>query len=101
MGSYVTTFSVKEDSEAERKLKQWRRDGVNVSARMQMILDDDNALEAKIEALQRKLYHAAWKLGHNGGQRIMFSQIREWFGEYGNPKNYNAVAKERGWTHDD
>jgi hypothetical protein len=98
MGSYVTTFSVQEDSEAEKKLKQWRRDGVNVSARLQMIIEEDDILASKIDALQLKLYRIAWELEKDGGQRITFARIRDLFGEYGNPKAYNALAKKNEWV---
>lgn len=45
------------------KLRKWKQDGVNISCKLQELLDDDTEpLEKQIESLQRKLWYVAFRL---------------------------------------
>lgn len=68
MSNIITSFSVPADSKAARKLLKWKKDGVNVSCRIQEVLDEDmEPLEAQVDSLKRKLWFIAYQLYYPRG----------------------------------
>ena len=101
MGSYITTFSVPDESKMARKLRRWKKDGVNISCRLQDLLNDDlEPLEAQIEALRRKLWYSAFKMYYprKGFSRALSeSVVTEILGFQYTKKATTKRAIEYGW----
>ena len=77
MGSYITTFSVPDESNMAETLRRWKREGVNVSCKLQELLDvDKTPLEQHNEALQKKLWRCAFHLYFPGGFGKPFTETR-------------------------
>ena len=64
MTRVVQSFSVPDGSIAHAKLKQWQEDGSNISAIMQMLIEENGADVLHLEALKKKVRHLA-KLTNN------------------------------------
>ena len=55
MGRVIHTIAVPEESVCNAILKKWRAEGVNISARVCMLIEEQNHLSEKIGHLQNKL----------------------------------------------
>lgn len=101
MGSYITTFSVPDESKMASKLRRWKKDGVNISCRLQDMLNDDlEPLEAQVAALQRKLWYAAFRLYYprpGFSRPLAESIVTEALGFDYTKKKATKKAIEYGW----
>ena len=59
MTRIIQSFSVPDGSVAHAKLKQWKEDGANISAIIQMLIEQDGADVDHLQALQKKIRHLA------------------------------------------
>tara|TARA_Y100001963_G_scaffold145210_1_gene218497 strand:- start:1137 stop:1391 length:255 start_codon:yes stop_codon:yes gene_type:complete len=59
MTRIVQSFSVPDGTIAHAKLKQWKEEGANISAIIQMLIEDNGQLVDHYNALKRKLRRVA------------------------------------------
>ena len=55
MTRIIQSFSVPDGSVAHAKLKQWKEDGANISAVIQMLIEQDGADMDHLERLKKKI----------------------------------------------
>lgn len=69
MGSYITTISVPEGSVAQAKIRQWKKEGGNISANICMMIEDQGDVHDVVRHLERELARTAQDLA-KANQRI-------------------------------
>lgn len=56
MTRVIQSFSVPDGSVAHAKLKQWKENNANISAIIQMLIEEEQT-EAQVQALKKKIMH--------------------------------------------
>jgi hypothetical protein len=82
MGRVIHTIAVPEDSFCNAVLKKWRIEGVNISARVCMLIEESNHLTEKILALERKISYIMYMTNHRSLNREDWEEIFEGYDMY-------------------
>ena len=82
MTRIIQSFSVPDGSVAHAKLKQWKEDGVNISAVIQMLLEEEGGKVEHIEALKNKIRRLKELTKHTGSRHTSLTR-EQWELEFG------------------
>jgi hypothetical protein len=82
MTRIIQSFSVPDGSVAHAKLKEWKDNGVNISAVIQMLLEEDGGKVDHIENLKQKIRRLK-ELTKNTGSRSTPMTQEQWDIEFG------------------
>lgn len=82
MGRVIHTIAVPEQSICNAILKKWRTEGVNISARVCMLIEEQNGLSEKVAGLQRKISYLKYMTNGTHLSREDWEDIFYGFEEY-------------------